>query len=234
VTIPASRPSEPIELAPSETAGSGIGLNAMSSGRRALLTAIKQSGEASAEQLAGEVGVTVGAVRQQLVSLEAEGLIAHRDERPGPGRPRRRYCLTPAAEALWPKRYGQLANQLLGFVEQDSPDLIERIFGRSRDDRVQRTAARLEGLAFADRVRELTRILDEDGYLAECEPAGDGSWLVVEHNCAILDVATRYGAACSSELAFLRAVMPDTAVERVRHKMAGDFVCAYELRPRIA
>ncbi len=90
MTIPVSRPSEPIELAPSETAGSGIGLNAMSSGRRALLSAIKQSGEASAEQLAGEVGVTVGALRQQLVSLEAEGLIAHRDERPGPGRPRRR------------------------------------------------------------------------------------------------------------------------------------------------
>jgi DeoR family suf operon transcriptional repressor len=156
----------------------------------------------------------VGAFRQQLVILEMEGLIAHRDERPGPGRPRRRYCLTPDAEALWPKRYGQLANQLLGFVEQDSPDLIDRIF--------------------EDRVRELTRILDEDGYLAECEPAEDGSWLVVEHNCAILDVATRYGAACSSELAFLRAVMPDTAVERVRHKMAGDFVCAYELRPRIA
>jgi DeoR family suf operon transcriptional repressor len=56
----------------------------------------------------------------------------------------------------------------------------------------------------------------------------------VEHNCAILDVATRYGAACSSELAFLRAVMPDTAVERVRHKMAGEFECAYELRPRMA
>ncbi len=234
MTIPVRRSSEPVELAPSETAGSGVGLGAMSSGRRALLAAIKQTGEASAEQLAAEVGVTVGAVRQQLASLEAEGLIAHRDERPGPGRPRRRYCLTPAAEALWPKRYGQLANQLLGFVEQDSPDLIERIFERRRGDRVRRATARLQGLSFDDRVRELTRILDEDGYLAECQPGGDGSWLVVEHNCAILDVARRYGAACSSELAFLRAVLPDVAVERTKHKMAGDFVCAYELRPQVA
>lgn len=225
--IPTRRPSEPVELAPSETAGSEVGLNAMSSGRKALLAAIKQSGEASAEQLAGEVGVTVGAIRQQLASLEAVGLIAHRDERPGPGRPRRRYCLTPAAEALWPKRYGQLANQLLGFVEQDSPDLIERIFERRRDDRIRRTAARLQGLSFDDRVRELTRILDEDGYLAECEPTRDGSWLVVEHNCAILDVARRYGAACSSELAFLRAAMPDAGIERIKHKMAGEYVCAY-------
>ena len=74
----------------------------------------------SSETIAEAVGVTAGAVRQQLAVLDAAGLIAHRDERPGPGRPRRRYCLTPAAEGLWPKRYGQLTNQLLDFVGQES------------------------------------------------------------------------------------------------------------------
>ena len=80
-----------------------------------------------------------------------------------------------------------------------------------------------------DFIPELTKILDEDGYVAECQPGGDGSWLVVEHNCAILDVAARYGAACESEIAFIRAVLPGTRVERVRHKMSGDFVCAYRV-----
>ena len=229
-----NRPSEPAEPEPSETAGSGVGLNTVSAGRRAVLAAIKQAGEASAEQLAGSIGVTAGAVRQQIVALEADGLVAHRDERPGPGRPRRQYCLTPAAEALWPKRYGQLANQVLGFVEEDAPDLVERIFERRRDDRHKRAEARLRGLSFANRVRELTGILDEDGYLAESVLAEDGSWLVIEHNCAILDVARRYGAACTSELAFLKAAMPDAEVQRVKHKMAGDFVCAYRVRAHVA
>ncbi len=224
-------PPEPVELAPSETAGTTVGLNALGAGRGAVLGAIKQAGEASALQIASAIGVTVGAARQHLAALEDEGLVAHRDERPGPGRPRRRYCLAPAAEALWPKRYGQLANQLLGFVQQDSPELVERVFERRGGDRLQRARGRLDGLSFANRVQELTRILDEDGYLAECELAGDGSWLVVEHNCAILDVAVRYGAACTSELAFLRAAMPDAAIERTKHKMAGDFVCAYRVRP---
>ncbi len=229
----ARRPSEPAELAPSEAAGSGVGLNAVSAGRRAVLAAIKQAGEASAEQLAGDIGVTPGAVRQQIAALEADGLVAHRDERPGPGRPRRQYCLTPAAEALWPKRYGQLTNQVLGFVEEDGPDLVERIFERRRDDRLKRAEARLRGLSFANRVLELTGILEEDGYLAESVLAEDGSWLVIEHNGAILDVARRYGAACTSELAFLRAAMPDAEVQRVKHKMAGDFVCAYRMRPLV-
>ena len=225
----ARRTSEPVELAPSEAAGSAVGLHALSEPRRSVLEAIKRSGEASADEIAGTVGVTLSAIRQQLAALEADGLVAHRDERPGPGRPRRRYCLTPAAEMLWPKRYGQLANQLLGFVEQDDPNLVQRVFNQRGQDRVRRALVRLEALSFADRVAELTKILDEDGYVAECQPGSDGSWLVVEHNCAILDVAARYGAACESEIAFIRAVLPGTRVERVKHKMAGDFVCAYRV-----
>lgn len=227
-----SRPSEPVELAPTEAAGAAVGLNAQGAGRRGVLSAIKDAGEASAEQIAHSLGVTVGAVRQHLAALEAEGLVAHRDERGGPGRPRRRYCITAAGETLWPKRYGLLTNQLLDFVRQESPELVDRVFSRRGEARVGRAAERLSGLGFDARIEELTRILDEDGYLAECRREADGSWLVVEHNCAILDVARRYGVACASELAFLRAALPDATVDRIKHKMAGDFVCAYRIAAR--
>ena len=227
-----SQPSEPVELAPTETAGATVGLNIQNEGRRGVLSAIKEAGEVSADQIARSIGVTVGAVRQHLAVLEGEGLVAHRDERSGPGRPRRRYCITPAGEALWPKRYGQLTNQLLDFVNQESPELVDKVFTRRGEARVERAAERLKGLGFDARIEELTRILDEDGYLAQCRREAAGSWLVVEHNCAILDVARRYGAACASELAFLRAAMPDATVDRVKHKMAGDFVCAYRITGR--
>ncbi len=219
------------DFAPVERAGTAVALSSLAPGRRAVLEHIKHEGEASAEQIADAVGVTVGAVRQHVAALEAQGLVAHRDERPGPGRPRRRYCLTPAAEVLWPKRYGQLANQLLGQIELSDPALVNLAFERRGQERVNRARARLEGKSFDERVKELTRILDEDGYLADCEKLDGGSWRVVEHNCAILDVARRYGVACSTEIAFLRAAMPDAEIERVRHIMAGDHVCAYSVRP---
>ncbi len=81
-------------------------------------------------------------------------------------------------------------------------------------------------------MRELAAVLDEDGYLAACEQLGPGRWRVVEHNCAILDVAERFGAACSSELAFLRDALADAEVQRTAHMMAGAHVCAYEIRLR--
>ena len=48
-----------------------------------------------------------------------------------------------------------------------------------------------------------TALLDEDGYLAYATEQEDGSWLIVEHNCAILTVAHGFSQACSSELSFI-------------------------------
>jgi predicted ArsR family transcriptional regulator len=132
---------------------------------------------------------------------------------------------------LFPKRYGQLTNQLLGFIGDRDPELVSVAFQRRAEQRRDRAAARLAGRPFADRVRELTRILDEDGYLADCEEVGDGSWLVAERNCAILDVARHHQEACRSELAFLRAVLPDATVERVAHVLGGARHCGYRIAP---
>ena len=53
---------------------------------------------------------------------------------------------------------------------------------------------------------------------------------IVEHNCAIWAVAQRYGQACTSEIDFIRTVLPDADVERVQHMVAGAPHCAYEVR----
>ena len=223
-------PSEPVELAPTESAGQGVAAVALGRPRMALLASLKSFGEATAGQLAEDIGITIGAVRQQLVPLSEEGLVAHRDQRSGPGRPSRWYCLTPAAESLFPKRYGQLTNQLLGFIEESAPDLIGEAFARRGRQRQDRAEARLAGLDFDAKVRELSLILDEDGYLANCEQTPDGSWRISERNCAILDVARQHGEACGSELSFIRAVLPEARVERVTHILSGGHSCSYEIR----
>ena len=195
--------------------------------------ALKEAGEATAEQLAERLGVTVSAVRQQLDGLAAEGLVAWRPQARGRGRPTHLYHLTRAAEPLFPKTYGSLTNELLGYVADADPSLVDDLFDRRRQRRLEGAQARLAPLAgdFAAQVAELARILDEDGYLASFEARPNGSFRIVEHNCAVLDVAERYGQACSSEIAFLRQALPDARVERVSHMIAGAHACAYEVRP---
>jgi DeoR family transcriptional regulator, suf operon transcriptional repressor len=208
-------------------------LEAMPETRRAMLTALKRRGELGVEELASATGITSSGARQHLSTLERDGLIERREIREGIGRPRVAYRLTAAADALYPRTYHDLTNELLEYVRDDDPELLERIFARRRERRLANAQRRLEGLPNLEtRVQELTKILDEDGYVAEVEPLEASGFRIVEHNCAILGVAMKYGQACGSELEFIRAALPDTTIERVQHILSGAFSCAYEVRPK--
>ncbi len=140
------------------------------------------------------------------------------------------YSATPAADAFFPKAYGELTNELLGYVADTDTALLDELFTRRREQRIAGAKARLASKrTLKAKVGELTKILDEDGYFASCEEASPGVFVIVEHNCAIWAVAQRYGQACTSELDFIRAVLPDAEVERIQHMVAGARRCAYEI-----
>ncbi|MBV8160240.1 MAG: ArsR family transcriptional regulator [Acidimicrobiia bacterium] len=207
-------------------------LSTLAPTRRQILESLKRRGELTADDLADQLGLTTSGVRQHLVALTSEGLVAHRLVREGPGRPRHCYHLTPAADSLFPRAYSDLTNELLGYASDDDPELVARLFERRRRRRVEEARRRLVGKDFSGKVEELARILDEDGYLADFEARPDGTYLVTEHNCAILGVARRYGQACSSEIGFLRDALPEADIDRVQHMIAGAHSCAYAVSER--
>ncbi|MBV9120862.1 MAG: transcriptional regulator [Chloroflexi bacterium] len=207
------------------------GLQGLPSGRQAVLRALKQGGALTTEEVAGALTITVSGARQHRQSLERGGLVSHHLQRGLPGRPKFQYILTARGEALFPRRYGDLASELLEYVEQLDQPLVEQLFDRRRQRRLNQAMERLREKSFGDQVRELARVLDEDGYLASFTDNGDGTYRITEHNCAILDVARRWGHACSSELQFLRQALPDADVRRAAHMLAGAHVCAYEISP---
>jgi predicted ArsR family transcriptional regulator len=199
--------------------------------RRAILMVVKRAGSCTVADLAGQLGITAAAVRQQLLRLEEDGLVLHRSEGDGRGRPAHRYELAPPAEALFPKRYGDLTTELLGYLGGPDSAEVGHLFEARGKRRLEGATPRLADRSLDEQVAELTRILDEDGYLADVARLEDGGWRITEHNCAILTVAAGYRQACSSELAFIRAALPGASVERVAHLMDGAHVCAYEVHP---
>ena len=139
--------------------------------------------------------------------------------------------MTSAAEALFPKRYGDLTTELLGYLGGPGASQVDELFEQRRQRRVADALPRTAHLPFDDQVAALTAILDEDGYLADAERLEDGSWRITEHNCAILTVAHGFSQACTSELAFIRDALPGATVRRVAHLMDGAHVCAYVVSP---
>ena len=204
-------------------------------GRRAVLFALRRRGQATAADIARQLQMTPSGARQHLSALVDDGL-AEATERPRPagqrGRPQLEYTVTDKADGLFPKAYGELTNELLGYVADADSGLVDTVFERRRDERVRNATQRLARCrSLKAKVAELTRILDDDGYLATYEEV-DGTFRIIEHNCAIWAVAQRYGQACTSELDFIRAALPEAEVERVQHMVAGAPHCAYEVRAR--
>lgn len=204
--------------------------SAVTDAQREVLYALKRRGEATTDQVAEALGMTVSGARQHLATLAADGLVASTDRPREPGQRGRSgqlHRLTAAAEPLFPKAYGELTNQLLGYLDADS---VQAVFVRRRDDRIAQAQRRLaRRRSFAGRVRELATILDEDGYLASFEQVGRNRFTVTEHNCAILSVAREHPHACSSEIEFIRAALPDATVERTTHMVAGAHACTYDI-----
>ena len=190
-------------------------------------------------------------VLQQLRALDTAGLVSRTTERHGVGRPRHRYDLNQAAQALFPSNYADLAHGLLEALEAVGDEaLIEAVFAerrRRQGEEIRRRFADrgLDGAPLADRVRELAIIQDEQGYLCECragaargtpddhaadpiEIAPDGAIRLREHNCAILEVARGTPEACRSELELFREVL-GARVTREAHIAAGDRTCTYRI-----
>ncbi len=203
-------------------------------GRRAVLYALRRRGQATAADIARQLQMTSSGARQHLAALVDEGL-AEATERPRPagqrGRPQLEYTVTDKADGLFPKAYGELTNELLGYVADADAALVDTLFERRRDERVRNATERLSRCrGLKAKVAELARILDDDGYLATWEEI-PGGFRIIEHNCAIWAVAQRYGQACTSEIDFIRTVLAGATVERVQHMVAGAPHCAYEVRP---
>jgi DeoR family transcriptional regulator, suf operon transcriptional repressor len=204
----------------------------VSTAQRSVLYAVRRRGEATVEQVASSLDMTVSGARQHLVALQDAGLVAAADapRQPGQrGRSERVFHVTTKASSLFPTAYGELTNQLLGYLDEAA---VDAVFDRRRDERIDAARRRLEPLgSFPARVRELASILDEDGYLASFQELDDGTFRVTEHNCAILSVATEHPHACSSEIEFIRASLPEASVERTTHMIRGAHACTYEIRP---
>jgi len=190
--------------------------------RPALLDLLKIHGPMNVPKLAGLLEVNPTAVRQQVAVLEREGLVAVRVERRKVGRPTHLYSLTPKAEALFPQAYGPIAVSILRQIREiDGDGKIEKILARRTRELVAKYRKALAGKSMEERVRELARIRDEEGYMAKAQ----GKTLT-EHHCPIAEVAREFPIVCKFEKLLFEAVL-GVSLERTDHMASGGQTCHY-------
>jgi predicted ArsR family transcriptional regulator len=192
---------------------------------------LRRHGQASAADLARTFGLSPNAVRQQLMVLERDGLVAERSVRRGPTKPTYEFSLTPEADKLFPQGYDKMLTAVLRELrDQFGEAAVGRIFDGLSRRAIER--ARLEVTADdpEQKVAQLTEMLRKTGVVAEYSLI-DGGFALHEHSCPYSSAAKENPEVCQ----VIHHVIDETIggehtqTESLAH---GGKECRFELRPK--
>ncbi|MBV8529848.1 MAG: helix-turn-helix domain-containing protein [Candidatus Eremiobacteraeota bacterium] len=198
--------------------------------RGKIVSELRRRGSASATDLARAFGLSPNAVRQQLMVLERDGLVAETSVRRGPTKPTYEFSLTAEADRLFPQAYDKMLTAVLRELRtQFGTPAVERVFkGLSR-----RALERARAVVTADdpeaRVAQLTEMLRKTGVVAEYSLI-DGGFALHEHSCPYSNAAKEHPEVCQ----VIHDVLDETIGgehSQTESLALGGKECRFELHP---
>jgi len=217
-----------------------------SSTKQDILKYLLKHDKGTALELADALDVSPQAIRRHLKDLEAEELILYSSlAESAMGRPQHIYRLTRSGRDRLQKvsGYGQFTVELLDtLAETVGHDQVSTILRKQWERKAQEYRERVGGGSLQQRVTALVELRKAEGYMAECHSVEHGSlanvdnlkegYILMEHNCAISNVAESFPSVCGHELEMFGAVLPDCTVERTHWIINGEHRCGYLVQAR--
>lgn len=199
--------------------------------RSAILDLLKINGAMSVEQLAQSLEVSKVCVRRHLGLLESDGIVSFEQEKHERGRPRFIYRLTEKARCLFPHLYDEFAKEVLVHLQRQFGDeALLKVLSARADDLIAQLKEQLAELSFDERVRELAKVVNAKGYLAETRKMKDGSYRLRQRNCPTENVAIAYPHVCEEEIRVYREALGCEVIRECRIA-DGAQQCEYRIVP---
>lgn len=226
-----------------------MAITQQSSTKQDILEYLLKRTQATAAELAEVLDVSPQAIRRHLKDLETEELVVYSSVQVGMGRPQHIYQLSRQGRDRLQKivnhhqsdRYGEFAVSLLDtLAETVGREQVSTILQKQWERKAQEYRDRLGHGSLQERVAKLVELRKSEGFMAEYHSVEaeksslPDSFIFIEHNCAISDVAESFPSICGHELEMFAAVLPDCQVERTHWIINGEHRCGYLIKPRIA
>jgi DeoR family suf operon transcriptional repressor len=198
-----------------------------------VLRAIQLRGEARIKDVAADLGVTTSAVRLHLTQLQASGAVQADKVREGVGRPYYVYSVTPEANNLFRKDYGEVARLLLEEVgETQGDDALQAVLHRVGDRLAGLYRAQVAGRELADRVQAWAQLLDNRGVSVKVEKTEKG-YVLQEYGCLYQNLAAENRAVCEMEQQVMGRLL-ESGVELTQCVLDGHRGCRFLIAGRKA
>jgi predicted ArsR family transcriptional regulator len=202
--------------------------------KKKLLYYLKIMQQAGLEELANVMKVSRMAVHKHLALLQNRGLVEGVETRGGVGRPRMVYQLTSQSKTVFPKSYSAIATHALDFIERNmGKEAVKKVLRERQSELFDNYYKRLKDLDFDKQVKELARIRDEEGYIAESKKGSKsgGRHVLLEYNCPIIHIAEKYWEACSTETELFEKLL-GADIETTHRAAKGDLICKFVIKER--
>jgi DeoR family transcriptional regulator, suf operon transcriptional repressor len=173
-----------------------------------VLRLLQRNGPMSAKQLQAELGVrSLNAVREQLSSLSAAGLIRANSVRGGTGRPAFVYMLSEKAQALFPKGYDVLLKLLLEELDdQLGHERLQQILTGVSVRLAEHYSSHSGGSELEQRLASLAEALAQRGTPITIDERDDAV-ILHEYTCPYFTVAQENDGVCQIEQQMLEQVL---------------------------
>ena len=211
--------------------------NGLTSTKQNILQSLLRQGQAAARQLSQELNLSTQAIRRHLNELEADGLIEYQSVQHGMGRPQHLYQLSSdGRDRLSPQKYSEFAVSFLDtLAETAGQEQVSKVLEKQWQRKAAEYRDRLGSGNLKQRIAKLVQLRQEEGYMAELHqesPQTKQQFVLVEHNCAISEVAESYPSICGHELEMFAAVLPDCVVQRTQWINDGEHRCGYSIEKK--
>ncbi len=183
--------------------------------KRQILDYLKRHGRATIDELARALALARATVRQHLVALERDALVAAQEERGASGRPRYVFYLGAAGHDAFPKQYGELALLVLEEVGRleagdleglSAPEKRALVLGRALERMARARAPLLEGKGLSQRVKVVAQLIREEGGLIEWRRLEEG-YEIIDYNCLYQRVAEAHQEVCQGHVQLLARLL---------------------------
>ncbi len=198
-----------------------------------LLFLIKTKGPQTAQFLAKILKMTSMGARQHLQMLQKQNLVDCFDSVDGVGRPKRYWKLTEKAHQRFPDTHSHLTVELIGSIQNLFGESgMEKIISEREKQMQKKYKSALQKCKnLNDKIRVLSQLRTQEGYMAEYQCNQDGSYLLLENHCPICAAASQCQRFCQSELTLFQTVLgSNVEIERESHILSGARRCAYRIK----
>jgi predicted ArsR family transcriptional regulator len=202
--------------------------------KKKLLYYLKIMQQAGLEELANVMKISRMAVHKHLAALQKRGLVEGVEIRGHVGRPRMVYQLTTRSKTVFPRSYSAIASYALDFIERNmGKEAVQKVLHERQNELFDQYYKRLKDLDFDERVRQLAKIRDEEGYMAESkkESKSGGKYVLFEYNCPIIQIAEKHWEACLAETELFEKLL-DADIDTTHRAAKGDLVCRFAIKER--